>query len=412
MSDEDASRDAKASAEDHSSAIDGESGDKKDLPVELQPKTVEINGVKVTQYGTVRVAETPSMLGPKSEANSEIKTDAEGGDAKEGPKPGEEGYLSDDEKDEELPPALRFIKPGDVVDVSDTSMERLEWIGTSGQKVTVVTGVEHLTNLESFCLRSNFVREVSALATLTNLVSLELYENRLNTLEGVQHLVNLTNLDISYNRLRELDPAILAPLTKLERLYVAENKLSKIQGLETLTQLRVLDLGMNRIRKMEGLNQLVNLEELWLGRNKIERVEGIDELKKLVRISVQSNRMRHIGDGFAGLESLEELYLSHQGIEEFSGLETLTKLDTIDVSNNRIKSMDGLPVDKLPNLKELWMSYNGISTFEEIEKLKPLSEQLSTIYLDHNPIARDYEYRKRLAATLPSLEQIDAVRFR
>eukprot|EP00514_Thraustochytrium_sp_LLF1b_P013328 CAMPEP_0184542266 /NCGR_PEP_ID=MMETSP0199_2-20130426/1875_1 /TAXON_ID=1112570 /ORGANISM="Thraustochytrium sp., Strain LLF1b" /LENGTH=426 /DNA_ID=CAMNT_0026936037 /DNA_START=25 /DNA_END=1302 /DNA_ORIENTATION=+ len=353
-------------------------------------KTVEVEGVKITQYGKVRVLENVAELSKSSGARAET------------------GYLSEDEIDEDLPPTLRFIAPEDVMDTSDPNMTHLEWLGTQGQKVTVITNVEHLVNLESFCLRSNFVRECSALAPLTQLVTLELYENRLNSLKGVECLVNLTTLDISYNRLRKLDPAILASLTKLEKLYVAQNKISKIEGLDTLTNLKVLDLGMNRIKEMEGLESLVNLEELWLGRNKIEQIKGLDTLTSLVRLSVQSNRLRSIGQGLMKLTALEELYLSHQGIIAFEGLDATvhSKLDTLDVSNNLISSLNGLP--KLPALKELWMSYNKIATYEEVDKLQPFGNILETLYLDHNPIADDFEYRQRLAKTVPSLTQIDA----
>jgi hypothetical protein len=33
---------------------------------------------------------------------------------------------------------------------------------------------------------------------------------------------------------------------------------------------------------------------------------------------------------------------------------------------------------------------------------------LSCVYLEHNPIYRDFEYRKTIAATLPKLQQLDA----
>lgn len=135
---------------------------------------------------------------------------------------------SDEEEDEPLPPRLRFVTPADVVDetiIKNPETEEIYYgtlsfelenispltaivVGTSGLKVTVVTGLDHLKKLYSLCLRSNFIRQVSEVATLTTLTSLELYENRLVSLDGVEHLVNLTNLDLSYNRLRSIDPKI------------------------------------------------------------------------------------------------------------------------------------------------------------------------------------------------------------
>ena len=53
------------------------------------------------------------------------------------------------------------------------------------------------------------------------------------------------------------------------------------------------------------------------------------------------------------------------------------------------------------------MNDNQISSFEDVEYLKPLAN-IKTIYLEHNPIAKEYDYRIRLGKILPSLTQIDA----
>ena len=37
---------------------------------------------------------------------------------------------------------------------------------------------------------------------------------------------------------------------------------------------------------------------------------------------------------------------------------------------------------------------------------------LETVYLEYNPVSKDFEYRKKLAEFIPSLEQIDATRIR
>ena len=41
-------------------------------------------------------------------------------------------------------------------------------------------------------------------------------------------------------------------------------------------------------------------------------------------------------------------------------------------------------------------------------QLPPL-RSLATVYFEHNPIARDWDYRIRMKRMLPALEQIDAV---
>jgi len=53
------------------------------------------------------------------------------------------------------------------------------------------------------------------------------------------------------------------------------------------------------------------------------------------------------------------------------------------------------------------MGYNNFPTFDALEPLTTLPS-LSCVYLEHNPIYEEFEYRKRLAALLPRLAQIDA----
>ncbi|CAM9288505.1 unnamed protein product, partial [Hapterophycus canaliculatus] len=110
-------------------------------------------------------------------------------------------------------------------------------------------------------------------------------------------------------------------------------------------------------------------------------------------------------EGLEGLTELRELYLSHNAIESAQGLESQVNLDTLDLSRNKIDSFEGL--QHLGQLTDLWMSGNLISTFEAVDALKPL-RSLTCLYLEHNPLYKDFEYRKRLALILPTLTQIDA----
>lgn len=177
-------------------------------------------------------------------------------------------------------------------------------------------------------------------------------------------------------------------------------------------------MGANRIRKMdaEQLSGLINLEELWLGKNKIEKIEGLSNLKKLRRLDVQSNRLTSINGLEAQIESLEELYLAHNGIDDEGAMEQdglqlkFENLTTLDLSKNRLSSCR--PFAHLDTLNELWLSQNDISTFEDVEPISRLGmrdgAELTEIYLEHNPIYNDFEYRKKLKEMIPSLVQIDA----
>ena len=56
-----------------------------------------------------------------------------------------------------------------------------------------------------------------------------------------------------------------------------------------------------------------------------------------------------------------------------------------------------------------FLQFNGnqLDHWPDIEQLKNATK-LQTVYFEHNPIAKDPMYRKKIKLTLPSLTQIDA----
>jgi protein phosphatase 1 regulatory subunit 7 len=166
----------------------------------------------------------------------------------------------------------------------------------------------------------------------------------------------------------------------------------------------------------------------------------------LKRLDVQSNRLTTISNDENGecylnaqRNTLEELYLAHNGLDDdgISGLlsssptsgSTFPQLTTLDLSNNQLTTTAPLVVDSKKNnnntvvglhwpmLEELWLSANLITDFEAIHSLKVASEnkqlpKLETVYLEYNPVSKDFEYRKKLAEYIPTLQQIDATMIR
>jgi hypothetical protein len=65
-------------------------------------------------------------------------------------------------------------------------------------------------------------------------------------------------------------------------------------------------------------------------------------------------------------------------------------------------------------LEELWLSSNDIKDFQAVEYITETTDRknfLQGIYLEFNPVAQEFEYRKRLAQLIgPTLETIDGIR--
>ncbi len=276
---------------------------------------------------------------------------------------------------------------------------------------------------------------------LIHLEKLELYDNHIEDLTHIDRLSKLRILDLSFNSIRAMIPLVQhVPL--LEELYMAQNKLRKIEGLEGLVHLRTLDLGANRIRLIEGLETNTALESLWLGKNKIEEIRGLDTLTQLRQLDIQNNRLTSLiggtaatdatvvvegeqedngekleavsssssvvpGIGLRHLHKLEELYLACNKIEVIpqDALPSPSVLSTIDLSNNGVCDVSGL--EFIPTLEEVWLSSSKLPSFESLKPLMKLPA-LTCLYLEHSPIAKDYEYRKTLTRSIPTLTQLDA----
>ncbi|RHY27337.1 hypothetical protein DYB32_006851 [Aphanomyces invadans] len=212
---------------------------------------------------------------------------------------------------------------------------------------------------EEIRVRSNLLYKMTGIENLENLTHLELYDNQIKKVAGLDRLVKLRYpfRPVLPSRNSSLIRTIpdLSHLTQLQELYVANNKLTHITGIASLSTLKKLDLGANRIRVLEGLDNLIELEQLWLGKNKITKIQS-----KLVILDVGANRIPHIPD-MASLQALEDL----------------------------------------------WLNDNNVASFDDLLHLTS-NTSLQTLYLERNPLASDFEYRKRIHAALPFVSQIDA----
>lgn len=143
-------------------------------------------------------------------------------------------------------------------------------------------------------------------------------------------------------------------------------------------------------------------------------VLALPQLTKLRRLDIQSNRLTKIENLMTQRDTLEELYLAHNGIDDEgasqpTGLKlNFPNLMVLDMSRNRLTTTAHF--GHLEGLEELWLSGNEIQSFDDVIPLRDASSQqkLETLYLEYNPIASEFEYRKRLAEYIPSLKQIDA----
>jgi len=269
--------------------------------------------------------------------------------------------------------------------------------------------IGHLTRLQKLSLRQNLFTDealepLSRWPSISGLRDLVLRDNKLTKIPCVNTFKNLVVFDVSFNEITSLKGMSKVSPT-LKEFYVSKNEVTKIEELDHLHELRILELGSNRLRVLEGLQTMTILQELWLGRNRIRTVE-LCGLKSLVKISLQSNRLTSML-GFQECLNLEELYLSHNGISKMEGLSTLVNLKVLDISSNKLTAISG--IENLTRLEDLWLNDNQIASLDGIDVVVAGSKgALTTIYLEHNPCAKDPGYTNILRNSFPNIQQIDS----
>jgi len=304
----------------------------------------------------------------------------------------------------DLAPYERVVLPREVSEIADQD-EIINIIGTRGQKVTKIAGLDKMINLRELILRSCLISEMEGLDNNNALVKLELYDNMIEELVIPPSLAGLIILDISFNAIRDMSPVALCPL--LEELYIAQNKLRTIEGVNNLTRIRLLDLGANRIRSMDGLETVTSLQSLWLGKNKIEQITNVHQMIHLKQLDIQNNRLTSLGSDITALTSLKELYLACNAIKTLEGLPA-SPLSTIDLSSNQLESIEGVDVSACVNtLEELWLTSSALKDFDSLKPLSKLTN-LQCLYLEHSPFASLPEYKLHILSLIPNLNQLDA----
>ena len=206
--------------------------------------------------------------------------------------------------------------------ITEAEMETLTSLDAPNANISVLTGLEHATNLTTLHLgyefvegsnrNSNSVSDLSPLAGLTNLTWLNLGFNSISDISAVTGLTNLTWLNLSGNSVSDLSP--LAGLTNLKGLFLYNNSISDISAVTGLTNLTLLNLSGNSISDISAVTGLTNLTLLNLSGNSISDISAV-----------------------TGLTNLTGLYLDNNSISDISPLVTNTGLgdgDTINVRGN------------------------------------------------------------------------------
>jgi len=220
--------------------------------------------------------------------------------------------------------------------------ENVGWLELGGNKISDLTPLESLKNLQFLALDDNQISDLTPLASLTNLKQLSLSNNQISNL------------------------APLAPLRNLQTLYLDNNQISDLTSLHALTSLKtMLSLSNNRISDLTPLASLTNLNTLLLSENQISDLTPLESLTEIKTLGLWKNRISDL-TSLRLLKSLQVLALDDNQVGDLTPLASLTNLNDLELSGNQISDLT--PLESLKNLKLLSVDNNPL-TDEQITAL-------------------------------------------
>ncbi|EBF5204912.1 leucine-rich repeat domain-containing protein, partial [Listeria monocytogenes] len=307
--------------------------------------------------------------------------------------------------------------------VTQSQLDLVTTVSVVNKGIISLSGLEHLTNLETLDAAINEITDISALSGLTNISTLNLTANPISDISVLSGLTKLKDLGIGSVQVSDISalsnlpnleklgmgdiPAIsdlgaLSNLQSLKELQINNGYLSDVNALSGLLNLEKVSMSSNRteisnvnlnnmpklknlsmdrcqISNAFSISNLPNLESINLNGNNISSISGISGLSSLRSLSLWSNNISDIS-GLSGLSSLRSLTLAENNISDISGLSEFSSLTSLNLDKNNISDVSAL--SGLTNLTDLHIASNQVS---DISVLSGLTNQ-TALYANNQNI--------------------------
>ena len=150
--------------------------------------------------------------------------------------------------------------PSDAT-VTKSALAGLTDVMCVGQGIVDISPIKYASNLNSFFVDANEVKNISSLAGLTELKEVGLSGNGISDISALAGLEDLGFLDIDRNKVGDLTP--LQGLHDLSVLSFADNQVRDLTPLAGLNSLWYLSLARNQVTDLtplSGLSEIVTME--------------------------------------------------------------------------------------------------------------------------------------------------------
>ncbi|WVW82275.1 hypothetical protein I302_104281 [Kwoniella bestiolae CBS 10118] len=297
-----------------------------------------------------------------------------------------------------------FLPALDEANLDDNAISYLSGIPSTvrnlhvaGNKLTSLTSVNHLRNLQYLDISRNQLDSVAQLECLKHLRDLKVDNNAVMDLSGIMNMDCLIKLSCANNQITSLDLSN-AQWSKMETLNLANNKIKSVRDLHKLSSVASINLDGNQLDHLEPSRPMSSVRVLRLSENNIDHFD-LSLFPKIRTLYADGNKLTHLSrSSSSGSGRLENLSLRNQRSNiplklVYRDLENIKRLylsgnslsfDFFPPSSTPLYALVYLEIAAcqltiwpdfsklLPNLKVLNMNYNYLRNLDGVKGLKGL----------------------------------------
>ncbi|WWC66241.1 uncharacterized protein I206_100142 [Kwoniella pini CBS 10737] len=336
-----------------------------------------------------------------------------------------------------------FLPALDEANLDDNAISYLSGIPSTirnlhvaGNKITSLTSVNHLRNLQYLDISRNQLDSVSQLECLRHLRELKVDNNAITDLSGIMQMDCLIKLSCANNRIESLDLSN-AKWSKMENLNLSQNAIKAIRDLHRLSSIATLNLDGNQLEHLAPSKGMSSIRVLRFSDNNIDHFD-ISFFPKIRTLYADGNKLTHLSRSnsnntgrlenlslrnqrisndlqlkltFRDLENVKRLYLSGNSFERkdlFENLEELNPLYSLiylEIAACKLNQWPKQFNKLLPNLKVINLNYNHLKNLDGLKELNGLRK----LTIVGNRLGNDYDDKNVLKGLkgLNNLEEID-----
>ncbi len=237
-------------------------------------------------------------------------------------------------------------KNNKIADISSlTDKENLAYLYLNNNLITDITSLGTCKNLSNVQLNDNQITSLSPLTTASPyLREIHVNRNKLTSLTGLENLLNLDHIEASDNELTDIAGLVNATLLKYVNLN--QNEISDISILsKSAKNLVYVYFNNNNVSDLSPLKDATSITHLSFDYNEVTSLEAISNMKELRSISAEGNKIANLKGLDTSHSDLVYVYLAHNEIEDTSAVATLMVNNSsegfivIDLSSNKIKDL-------------------------------------------------------------------------